>query len=800
MSSAVADVEVRLKFVDKDTSSGISRYLQRLERAARQTESTVNQANNRQRDSHERLSRARELLAQRAERAAQRETRQTESTVNQANSQQRGSHERLSRARELLAQRAERAAQRAVQQTEAAVNQASSQQRGSHERLSRARELLAQRAERAAQRAAQQTEAAVNQSNSQQRSSYDRLSHAREQLGVRPERAVRREIQQTEAAYRRLESSGTMSQSALAKAAEKTKAKITQLTNEMGKLTAEQKKAAQAAEQYEKIQKRINGGVAAGAGLAAAAYALKSPAEKAIAFDDKMLDMANTAFRERDARGRTAGAKELEAVVNKSVDLKQGGGGTREQAAEALQLMINKGDLGLQRSMDTLPMVMRTASGNNASPVDIANLSNMLVGRHVVKDDAELKTALNMITASGQEGSFEIKDLAKWLPQQLPTAQNAGMVGLDGLKKLLIMNQSAMTNAAGTDQAGNNVVNLLGKLTSTDTAKDFLKKSGRGDMAEYLVKERMKGVDSASAWLNLIDQESEKSPLLKQAMKKLKTVKNKDEQAALIEAISHMVEGSVIGEYFQDVQARGALFGLRNKDVVERVGTAVEQNRTEYGANDVNWQTKAQGVGAKLQNAEQLKDREVKSAMDRLTPTIGKVADMFVDLSTKYPLLSTAVVTATPPLTALAAAAGLSALALGGGRGGAGGGIDGYLGKAGSFLGKSAGALAGWSLGYEVLGPMANKGVNNLVKWGTGDPNQNLGGWLYDKLNPNGPFDSMRPPATSKSEPQAIDATANLNIGLAPGLVVQRQTTQSNGLNMSTSVGNTGNVWKDAPG
>ncbi|WP_036244348.1 phage tail tape measure protein [Methylobacter tundripaludum] len=772
MSSAVADVEVRLKFVDKDTSSGISRYLQRLERAARQTESTVNQANNRQRDSHERLSRAREPLAQRAEHAAQHATQQTDSVVNQSNSQQRGSHERLSRARE----------------------------------------LLAQRAERAVQRAAQQTESAVNQSNSQQRSSYDRLSHAREQLGVRSERAVRREIQQTEAAYRRLESSGTMSQAALAKAAEKTQAKITRLTNEMGKLTDAQKKASQAAEQYEKIQSRINGGVAAGAGLAAAAYTLKSPAEKAIAFDDKMLGMANTAFPERDAVGRVAGSKDLEAVINKSVDLKQGGGGTREQAADALDAMLGKGTLGIQRSKDFLPTVMRTASGSGANPIDIANLSSALVGQGVVKTDSELKTALNMVTASGQAGGFEIKDLAKHLPGQLAIGKSAGMTGLDGLKKILTMNQASVLTSGTTDEAGNNVKNLLAKVSSKDTGKDF-EKAGRGDLAEFLVKQRMKGVDAVDAWLNLIDRESEKSPLLKEAMKKLKASKSKPEQTALIESISQLSEGGVIGQYFQDMQARGALFGMRNKDVVDRVGAAVEQNRTEYGANDLNWQTKAQGTSAKLVNAGQTVDKEQKTAMDNLTPAIGRVADAFVDLSQKHPLLSTGVVATLAPLAALSAAAGLSALTLGGGKAG---GIAGYAQKAansqaakmagkGGLIGLAAlatdnalektagegsaisrygsGAINGAALGATVgsIIPGLGTGVGALLG--------GAGGVAWEGIS-----DLLK-----KSEQKPVEASANLTVGLAPGLVLQQQTTQSNGLNMQITSGNTGNVWNGAP-
>jgi len=50
-----------------------------------------------------------------------------------------------------------------------------------------------------------------------------------------------------------------------------------------------------------------------------------------------------------------------------------------------------------------------------------------------------------------------------------------------------------------------------------------------------------------------------------------------------------------------------------------------------------------------------------------------------------------------------------------------------------------------------------------------------------------------------KSEQKPVEASANLTVGLAPGLVLQQQTTQSNGLNMQITSGNTGNVWNGAP-
>ena len=300
---------------------------------------------------------------------------------------------------------------------------------------------------------------------------YAQNMEARRTLGMRSENEIQKEIKKTEDAYKKLAGSGVLSAQQQERALDAMKRKVTALTNEMGKLTAEQKKAAHAAAEFEKVQSRIRTGIAITAGVGAAAYTLSGPAKAAMSFDERLANMANTAYAERDAAGRKIGMGTLEGTINKSTQPGIGGG-TREQAAEALDAMIAKNTLGYQRSMDFLPTVMRTASGTNADPTQIANLASVLVGQKVVSNDRDLKTALNMITSAGQAGGFEIKDMARWLSQQMPLAGKAGMMGLDGLQKVLTMNQAAVLTAGTTDEAGNNVKNLLAKGHKFKTKSD----------------------------------------------------------------------------------------------------------------------------------------------------------------------------------------------------------------------------------------------------------------------------------------------------------------------------------------
>lgn len=646
-----------------------------------------------------------------------------------------------------------------------------------------------EQAARRAERARQEAERATTQSNARQRTSYERLSLAREQLGMRSEHKIRREIQQTEAAYKRLANSGRLSQDELTRAAERTRLKVTQLTNEMGRLTREQQAAARAASQFETAQSRIRIGVAAGVGLAAGAYALKAPVQNAMNWQERLAYMANNAYSERDVTGRLAGAKELEAVVNKAVDSKRGGGGTREQAAEALEAMIARSVLGTQRSKDFLPHVMRVAYGNNAAPLDIANLSTGLVAQGVVSTEAELKTALNMITAAGEAGGFEIRDLARWLPEQLAVAKTGGYVGLGGLHRILTMNETSLLTASDTNQAGNNVANLLAKLNSSDSAKDFAK-AGGGDLTEFLVKQQKKGVDTVTAWMGLIDRAIERDPVLKKAMAELNADKTltKEQRSQRVDSIAQLTEGGVIGQFFQDRQARAALFSLRLKDDVARIDEYIGKNRTEYGANDINYQTLIGGGGAAVRNLEQELAIRQQQAMETLIPTITRAADMFADLSQKYPDLSAAVVGATPPVVAIGAAAGISAIALGGGAGGLAGAATLTASKLVSAAGLIQSAVIGYGIGTSVVKPA----VDRAVQYFTGNDNATLGTAVYDWWNSP---DNKRPDPTAKFEGELL-------LEITPGHQVRRAVAKigDSTIGVTTKRNDTGNFHTGAPG
>ncbi|WP_198420389.1 phage tail tape measure protein [Sulfurimicrobium lacus] len=679
--------------------------------------------------------------------------------------------------------------------------------------MSQASEQAAAKAATATEKAAQKAADAVEKGASRQRSSYEKLSHARETLGIRSEQAIQREIQHTEAAYNRLAASGTLSWRAQAAAADKMRQHVTQLTNEMGKLTAAQK-----------AYSGLKFGAAGAAGVAAAAYTLKGPAEQAMSYDRRLAHMANTAYSERDAAGRNIGMKTLEAAVNKA---RRQGGGTREQAAEALDTMIASGTVSDGDAIKMLPGIMKTATASGADANELATIAIRAKQSFKIKAE-DLPSLLSAAMAAGQAGGFELKNMSKWLPQQMAMAGNLGLSGKEGFAKLAAWNQASVITSGDKDEAGNNLRDLLMELNTPHfrkfmgdqllgnghTAKKGEKEKRQKDIDALFLDYQSKGIDKVSATMDMADKVFSKDKNYQKLQAKLRAT-GKDDQAGkreIIESMAAQVQGTAVGKIFHNQQSLMAFLGLMNNRqyTQEVLGKVRDQYSAPEDKSAVG--TAYQVIGGtadyKLEQAVEDKKTGQKSAMDSLTPAIGKVAEAFSDLASKHPFLIGTTTLATTALGALAGAAGLASVAMGGkglpGGGAIGryapvamkaakvGGIAGIASLVGDYAlekgfgeqsaitryGSSAlnGAATGATLGSIV--PVLGTGVGAAVGGGLG-------------LAWEGIKDLLKP-----AEQKPVDVNFKGQLGLDPGLVLRNQSMQASGGNVQM---NTGNIHTGAP-
>ena len=581
---------------------------------------------------------------------------------------------KLAKARELLGVRSEHQVQREIQKTEAAYN-----------RLSRSGTLSA--AEQA--RAAKAMQAEVKKLNQEMGKTgvkpgdnlqeFSKMAKARELLGVRPEREIQREIQRTEAAYARLARSGTMSFYEQRAAAKATREEVTRLTNEMGRLTTRQKLTRGFA---------VAGGLAAAGGVAAAMAVPK--VEKALAYDVRLAHLANTAFNDRDQAGRRSGRRELDADITDAVRY---GRGTRDNALDTAEKLYGAGIFKPVDIKTILRESLMAATANNAESASFAQMAisaNQTMG---IKPE-QMGRMFGMGTFAGQSGGFEIKDMAKWLPQQMAAAKAVGMYGETGFAKLAALNQASVVTAGTKDEAGNNVVNLLAKMGSQDTNKDF-KKLGI-NLPQELAQGRMKGLDALDVVGGLLESQLGKDKNYQRVQKELAAAKGDADRTKALSAVGDIAQGTVIGKVFQDRQALMALYAYMNGR--ERVKTISDGALANPDAAQKNFALISETASSKVEQASNEREISMQRTMDKFLPAIGSMADGVTNLMRQYPGYTTAIIGATAAVAALAGSAAFAALALRRG----GGGLDipglpggGGAGKAGAPVGKAGGMMRG---------------------------------------------------------------------------------------------------------
>ncbi|WP_112072412.1 phage tail tape measure protein [Haemophilus influenzae] len=473
------------------------------------------------------------------------------------------------------------------------------------------------------------------------------MAQARERLGVRSEHKIQQEINHTIAAYNRLKRSGTATSRELARAAEATRSKIAGLNAEMGKTTWGQRLG------------NVGTAIASvGAGMAAGAMVMAQPMKKEMDYDRRLAMVSNTAFSDRDVAGRIAGKKELHDAVKSAVET---GGGTKEEALGALDKLLASGTVKAETAMKLLPTLQKGAVATGASTEDLSAIAISAMQQFGISED-QIGAVLDKAVAAGQAGNFELSDMARWLPQQMAAAKSAGLSGMDGFEALLVANQQARVTAGTSDEAGNNLVNLLAKLTSKETADRFSKLEIKGkdgkthgiDFIKSMENEKKQGKNSIEAFGSIMDMVVGEDKRYQALKAKLKTAK-KEEQQSLIEQMTNLVEGTAIGQIISDRQALMALLGIRNN--VELGKQVKEEVTNSDGATDKSHKVVISTNSAKVEQAKNAVEFAQMEGMKSFNNALGDAATKLAEYAKAYPYLTSTLTTAGTVITALSTAA-----------------------------------------------------------------------------------------------------------------------------------------------
>ncbi|EFD1682519.1 phage tail tape measure protein [Escherichia coli] len=491
-----------------------------------------------------------------------------------------------------------------------------------------------------------------------------RAARARETLGIRAEREIRREIYLTVASYNRLARAGFESAQEQERAMQATREKARALKRELDGVTQAQMKMAKTPvipERGRFARAAAFGGnaVTIGGGIAAGAAIMAQPVKRQMSYERQLAMMANTAFSDGGLEGRRAGLEQMKSSIRNAVTY---GGGTKEDAAETLDALLKDG-ISFETASKWLPELMKYATASGASATDLAKV--MIKGKKTFGfRDEDISTVLNMAIAAGKEGSFELNDMARWLSQQMGAASAAGMKGKDDFVKILALNEAAAITAGSSDEAGNNVVNLLAKLTSHDieTAAKSIDYNGKGiDFSGTLVQAREHGLDPIDALSSLIDKIVASDKRFQELQKKLASARDKGEQTAVYDSMAKLLEGFGVGKLVADRQALMALLAYRNNpEYRKKVEDAINQQRTlpeGQRAGDVDFKFISDTNDFKTGQAKNTIEFSQMDGVKKLADASGTVADAITWAGKEFPGLTTSVVTATTAIKAMTAAA-----------------------------------------------------------------------------------------------------------------------------------------------
>lgn len=518
---------------------------------------------------------------------------------------------------------------------------------------------------RAAEASASATTRATDAALAKRLREHQRFNQAWSALGIRSEAEIQREIARTEAAYARLARSGAMSAEEQSRAFAQMRTRVAELNAEMGKLS-ERRSGLQF------LQSAMGSGVRAGEavlGGVAAAHAVAPAVRQTMDFDKGIALAANTAFNEEGVAGRIRGMQQLRDVVKASV---RAGGGDPNEVLAAMTQLLGQNAVSHETAFKLMPVLQRYATAEGADTTELGDIAMRAIQTMGLKED-QIPQVLDAAIMGGHMGGFHLRQMAKWLPQQMAAAKNSGMSGMGGLSELIALNEVSMTTAGTADEAGNNALDLLNKLNSADTAHAVKRELG-GTLAVKLANARMQGKSSLVAFGDIIEEVMAKDKNYQVIKKKLASTKDDGERKELYASMEQILAGSAIGKIVRNRQEMLALMGfLNNREKFNEIATkTIHAHEEGIGEKDIAVMQSTDAF--KTERAKSLSEMGEMDAMRGFDRAVGNVSDKITEYATKYPGLVSAIMgtkVAFEGLTSVLMAVGMMRLVTGHGGGAA---------------------------------------------------------------------------------------------------------------------------------
>lgn len=388
------------------------------------------------------------------------------------------------------------------------------------------------------------------------------------------------------------------------------------------KLKVQQQRLLQVGEAAERAKKMHSGGMVAGAHGAALAYGgvramqgVGAAMQPGLELEARMRDISITGGLDRGQEAKLSAQVRADAMTF---------GQTTELISQGLGTLVAN---GITAQQDLSRYSGMLAKSSVASGAEVEDLSNLIVSlqRNLGLTSGQVSGALDSLAYAGKEGSFELRDMAKWMPQLAPMMAGLGVTGREAVDQLGAALQVARLGAGTSDEAANNLKNYLSKVVSQDTIGNFDKVGI--DLKKRLLQLQAQGVNPLQGSLRLITEYmGKKGPEATKKLQAAMAIKDQEQQQA---ALAQLSSAYALGELFRDQQALAFIRpALMNAPEMQRIQQGASGAN---GALDRDYANRDDTAGRGIDRLKIALSELKQQAFDILKANIGEWAHQLSD-------------------------------------------------------------------------------------------------------------------------------------------------------------------------
>jgi TP901 family phage tail tape measure protein len=283
------------------------------------------------------------------------------------------------------------------------------------------------------------------------------------------------------------------------------------------------------------------------------------------------------------------------------------------------------------------------AKSSVATGGEMQDLGNLVVTLQknlgIAKDG--IGGALDSLAYAGKQGSFELRDMAKWMPQLTPQMSALGVSGRAAVDELGAALQIARLGAGTSDEAANNLRNYLSKIVAPDTIKNFA--DAGIDLQKRLMEMRARGVTPLQGSLQLVSEYmGKKGPEAAKKLQKALALKDDEQRQA---ALEQLASAYALGDLFRDAQAMAFLRpALANGGQMASIQSGAS---SASGGIDKDWAARM-ATGQKQVDLFNIRMDELKlkagalllPTLNQLAQSVGGLLDRFSAFASAHPQLT----------------------------------------------------------------------------------------------------------------------------------------------------------------